>query len=114
MARLLPEKRRALVIVLAGVAIVAAIFFGAKVVMPHSAPNNPIAAVTSAPGKARAVAAASNAAGAKVDAAGGTSPTPNGPTTTSTAPAVGAKGAQSTPSAPSGPQPNTTRNPFLP
>ncbi len=99
-------RRRTLIIVLAGVAVLAAIFLVTKVVMPHTAPSNPIAPLTSAVGKARGVANASNAAGAKLNAAGGTAPTSNA-TTATTAPAVPATTL-------SGPPPNTTRNPFIP
>jgi hypothetical protein len=100
-------KKRVLIMVVAGIAALAAVFFVAKVAMPHSAPSNPIAAVTSAPGKARGVAAASNAAGAKLDtAAGGTTTVaPAAGTTAKTAPAAGGL---------TGPAPNTTRNPFQP
>jgi hypothetical protein len=114
MDRLSPQKRRVLIMALAGVAVLAGIFFVTKVVMPHSSPSNPIAAVTSAPGKARAVAAASDAATARLNVGSSTTSTPSSPTTTATTPAVAAKTPQSSTTAPSGPQPNATRNPFLP
>jgi len=113
MARLSTQKRRVLLIVLGGIAVLAAIFFVTKLVMPHTAPTNPIAAITSAPGKARAVAAASDAASAKLNAGGSTSPTSTAPQTAGVAPVAGGRTAASSPNV-SGPVPNTTRNPFLP
>jgi hypothetical protein len=101
------------IIVFAGVAALATLFIVSQVLMKHTAPTSPIAAITFQPGKARAAVSVANNASAKLNAAGSTPAAPNGPTTTDTAPAVGAKSAPSSPTRHSGPQPNATRNPFL-
>jgi hypothetical protein len=104
------RKKRALLLLFAGVAVLAAVFFVAKVVMPHSAPSNPVAPILSAPAKAQAVANAANAATSNQNAAGST--VPGQPGTTVAPSRTGT--ATTTTSVATGPQPNLTRNPFLP
>jgi hypothetical protein len=109
-------KPRALVILVAGLAILAAFLLVTKVVMKPASPSTRAVPVTTVPvthGIVRTVAGAASAAAKKLDSATAADPSAVA-TTAVTTPVIAAPGAvaSGTPAASSGPQPNIVRNPF--
>jgi hypothetical protein len=107
----LSSTPRALIFLIAGLAMLAAFLVVTKVVMAPAGKSTPATTVPAAHGVVRTVAGAATAAGKKLDAATGGNPVQTATTTAAAKPVTSTTTTAA--GSPGGPPPNTARNPFV-